>query len=80
MAAADADAISFEEAARRLGRSEVHGLVMRGVLQPAVMATGFQGVTRESVDRELEWKRTSSRGQRIRRGAREVADWVLCGI
>lgn len=80
MAAADPNAISHEEAARLLGRSEVHGLVMRGVLEPAVMTSGFPGVTKESVDRELEWQRTSTRWQRARRRAQEVLDWMSIGL
>lgn len=77
---ANPDAISHEEAARLLGRSEVHGLVMRGVLEPAVMTSGFQGVTRESVDREAEWQRTSTRRQRVRRRTREILEWLLNGL
>ncbi len=74
--AKDADAISHDEAARLLGRSGVLGLVYRGVLEPAVMESGFQGVTGESVERELEWQRTATRWQRFRRRGLGLLDYL----
>ncbi len=79
-AAVDPTAISYDEAARLLGRSEVRGLLTRQILEPAVMASGFDGVTKESVDRELEWQRTAPRWRRWWRSTSHVLDRVWCAV
>lgn len=66
------EVMSQEQAARELGRSGVCGLILLGVLEQGVMANGFQGVTRESVEREAAWRRSTTRGQRMRRRAWQV--------
>ena len=76
-AAVDPKAISYQEAERLLGRSEIHGLVARRILEPAVMASGFAGVTKESVDRELEWQRTAPTWRRWWRTTSHVLEWTL---
>lgn len=76
LAAKNTGAISYEDAARLLGRSEVLGLVYREVLDPAVMESGYQGVTRESVERELEWQRTATGWQRFRRRGLRLLDYL----
>ncbi len=80
MAAADPDAISYAEAARLLGRSEIHGLVARRILEPVVMSTGFNGITRESVERELEWQRSASWWQRWWRGGSRFVMGLLDNV
>lgn len=62
--------VSQEEAADVLGlRSHltIGVYIARGILQPARTADGNRGVTRSSLDTELEWQRTASTMQRLRR-------------
>ena len=63
-----------------LGRSEIRGLLARRILEPAVMASGFDGVTKESVERELEWQRTAPRWRRWWRSTSHALDRVWCAV
>ena len=79
-AAVDPNAISYQEAERLLGRSEIRGLLAQGILEPAVMTSGFDGVTRESVDRELEWQRTAPTWRRWWRTVSHHLESVWCAL
>ncbi len=62
---------SFPEAARYLGLAErrLRASVSAGVLKRATNYAGEVGVTRSSIERELEWRRNSTRKDRARRAA-----------
>lgn len=51
-------------------------LCARGILQEAWLRTGVQGVTRSSVEAELEWRRTASRWRKFTRALGGVIHWL----
>jgi hypothetical protein len=54
----------------------VNLLIARGILQPCFLADGRQGVTRSSVDAELQWRRTASRWRKFTRRIGGVVHWL----
>lgn len=71
------EAMSQLDAAAALGRSVVYPLIFLGVLEPVLMENGYQGVSRASVEAEVEWQNSSTRFQRIRRRTGQVLSAVL---
>jgi hypothetical protein len=63
------------EAAESLGIDGVAWRVTRGILHPASLADGTRGVTRSSVEAELDWQRTASRVRRFRRALGGLLQW-----
>jgi hypothetical protein len=63
--------MSFPEAAQYLGLAEgrLRAAVSAGVVKRATSYAGEVGVTRSSVERELEWRQKSTRKDRARRAA-----------
>lgn len=62
--------VTQAQAAETLGlRSDltVGAYIGRGILIPATSTEGESGVTRASLDAEIEWQRTASGLQRLRR-------------
>ncbi len=75
----DDDFVSQDEARQVLGlRSPlaVGQLVARQILVPATRADGKSGVTRESVDAEMKWRRESNAWRRFRRGLGGIVHWL----
>jgi hypothetical protein len=71
--------VSREEANTALGdwAPDVQTLAMHGEVQYAFRASdGAEGVTRESLDRELEWRRTASVFKRTRRAVRNALHYL----
>jgi hypothetical protein len=66
--------MSFPEAAQYLGLAErrLRGAVTVGAVKRATNIAGEVGVVRSSVERESEWRRTSTRSDRARRAALTV--------
>jgi hypothetical protein len=62
------------EAAEALGIDGVGWRIAGGILHPAIH-DGTHGVTRSSVEAEVEWQRTASRGRRLRRSVLGFLDW-----
>lgn len=50
-------------------------MCMRGILQEAWLPTGERGVTRSSVEAELDWRRTASRCRKFRRALGGFVRW-----
>jgi hypothetical protein len=77
----DEDFITQTEAAtllksRRAPMPAVGSLIARGILQQCFRATdGADGVTRESVREELEWRRTASFWRRLTRRVGGILHW-----
>jgi hypothetical protein len=75
----DGDFISREEANARLPRlaADVQVLATHGILHYAFRASdGAEGITRSSLERELEWRRTASRSMRLKRGIRGALHYL----
>lgn len=75
----ETDFLSTDEAAAALDRRGVYTvnlLVARGILQPAFVSDGRQGVTAQSVMAELEWQRTASRWRKFTRGLGGIIHWI----
>ncbi len=64
------------EAARALRRLNVSALIVRRILSPAYLEDGTSGVTKASVDRDLEWKRTAGIWRRVWRRVTGVLRWI----
>lgn len=62
-----ADFLTQEEAAQTLGRLGVGLLLARRILRPAFLEDGSEGVTRESVEAELEWQASAGPIRKVRR-------------
>lgn len=58
------------------GPLSVGALKIQGVLQPAFLSDGTEGVTRASVEAELEWRRRSPLWRRCLRRLRRWARWL----
>jgi len=58
------------------GPLSIGALKAHGVLQPAFLANGTEGVTRASVESELEWRRTTPLWRRCLRRLRHWAHWL----
>ena len=54
----------------------VNILVARGILQPCFVEDGRQGVTRASVEQEIEWRRTASGWKKFTRRLGGILHWV----
>lgn len=63
------------DAAGALGRLNVSLLIARMILDPAYLEDGTPGVTRESVMRDLEWKRAAGLRRRFWRRVTGVLTW-----
>jgi hypothetical protein len=63
--------MSFPEAAQYLGLAgrRLRAAVTAGVVKRATNYAGEAGVTRSSIERELEWRQKSTRKDRARRAA-----------
>jgi hypothetical protein len=70
--------VSQYEAARELGINpfRIGVLISNDHLQAAETALREMGVTRRSLDEELEWRRTASARRRLMRPLRDVLRWV----
>jgi hypothetical protein len=51
-------------------------LVARGLLQPCFTRNARQGVTRSSVDAEMQWRLTASPWRRFTRGLGGILHWL----
>lgn len=69
------DFMTFKKAARTLRRVTVRPLVLRGIIDPAYLADGTPGVTKESVMRDLEWKTNTGLPRRLWRRFTGVIRW-----
>jgi hypothetical protein len=71
--------MSFAEAAQYLGLAErrLHAAVTVGAVKRVTNYAGEVGVSRSSVERESEWRRTSTRSDRARRAALTVLSNVF---
>ena len=70
---AESDFMSEEQARCALGlrtRRGVRSLATPRILRPAITCDGTVGITRRSVEEDLEWRRTASRVKRLRRRVR----------
>ena len=75
-----ADFMTQEEAAEALGRSTTLGiglLIGRQILRPAFLVDGTEGITRESVEAELEWRRSASSMRKLRRALGGLLHWIF---
>jgi hypothetical protein len=70
--------VSVTEAARMLGTPahRVENLIANGHLEAAVGPSDDLGTTGASVERELVWRRTSSRWRRAGRAIGDAMNWV----
>lgn len=70
--------MSFDDAAHYLGLAErrVRAAVAAGAVVRASNCAGDVGVTRSSVERELEWRRSSTRKDRARRVAAVILSYT----
>jgi hypothetical protein len=64
------------QALRPATELEIGFLVSCGILKPAILADdGSEGVTRDSVERELSWRASASFPQKLRRTAGNFFRW-----
>jgi hypothetical protein len=70
--------MSQDEAARELNISHFSlGLLLAtGVLHPAECYEGGRGVTRKSLEAEVNWRRTATLRQRVMRKVRYVVHFI----
>jgi hypothetical protein len=76
----DADWVSDEEAATALGISPVRvrfGPAVAGKLRRATNSSGQRGLTRDSLQAEVEWRRSASLGARVRRAIAVGLSWLV---
>jgi hypothetical protein len=63
-------------------RSRIHPspavglLIARGILQHCFVEDGLEGVTRASVQEELQWRRTTSTWRKLTRAVGGILHWV----
>jgi len=72
------DFLGLNEAASALGtrHPSLNLLIARGILQPCFLADAKEGVTKSSVAAEVEWRRTASRGQKLKRRLGGILHWI----
>ena len=66
-------------AAKRLGTGAGMGLghmIACGVLEPAFLADGTEGVTLDSVESELAWRASATAGMKLRRKLKHAIRFV----
>ncbi len=61
---------------RSAPRPSVNILVARGILQPCFVEDGRQGVTRTSVEQEIDWHGSASRWKKFTRRVGGVLHWI----
>jgi len=74
----EADYLSQAEAQEMLGRTTLGlgNLIARGILQHCFVADGREGVTRLSVNEELDWQQNATRWRRFTRAVGGILHWV----
>lgn len=75
----DEEWLSQQEAAERLGLFSTLSVGLRiaeGSLQAATSERFGPGVTRSSVERELQWRRSASFPKRMWKALRRVLRWI----
>jgi len=74
------DFLTQEEAARvlsaRAGTLSVGAMIARRILEPAFLPDGTEGVSRSSVEEEVEWRRTASFVRRLSRRIGGILHWL----
>ncbi len=68
-----------DEAAQALNAKtmlSIGALIARGIIEPAFLDDGTEGVTRRSVEKELTWRRSASLWARLRRRISGILHWV----
>lgn len=79
--AEESDFLTTDEAKRLLRsrfapRPSVNMLIARGILQHCFAEDGREGITRSSVEEEVEWRRTAGRWKKLTRRLGGVLHWV----
>jgi hypothetical protein len=77
----EADYLTTDEAKELLRsksapRPNINIMIARGILQPCFVEDGWQGVTRSSVEQEIEWRRTTSRWRKFTRRLGGILHWI----
>jgi hypothetical protein len=68
--------MSEQEAAKALGIDGVVWRITRGILRGAALDDGTLGVTRASVEAEIEWQQRATRWMRVRRAIGSLFYWL----